>query len=260
MKTTLLAATFTTALFLEPFVTSTSAQVKINEFLANNVWNKAEIVDYNDFSDWIELHNKGSSAANIGGYYLTGSLKNPKKAQIPSGTSIPAKVYLLFWADEDRRQRGRAAMISPEMASQASKWGSQGGIKSVSAWQSEISSMKKFCNERGAIEMKNLAKDITGGTAKLTVNVTNTVAGDIYIEGVRMCEGLSGMTFFKGAPLGIKAVPKPGCKLKSLGSGSTDSTTRMAVRDRGITRSPYLQPSLHFSCLQNTIMFRNGFF
>jgi hypothetical protein len=126
-------------------------------------------------------------------------------------------------------------LLTPEMTSQTSKWGSQGSIKSVSAWQTEINTVKKFCTERGAVEWKNLAKDLTGGTAKLTITVTNGSAGDIYIAGVRMCEGTSGLTFFKGAPLGIKAVPKKGSKVKTLGSGTADSMTITLSADQTIT-------------------------
>ncbi|HEX2955954.1 MAG TPA: CotH kinase family protein [Chitinispirillaceae bacterium] len=84
-----------------------SAQVKISEFLTNNVSVNPDNWDFEDFSDWIELHNEGNSAADIGGYYLTGDLKQTKKWQIPSGTTIPAGGYLLIWADDHNGKPGQ---------------------------------------------------------------------------------------------------------------------------------------------------------
>jgi hypothetical protein len=129
-------------------------------------------------------------------------------------------------------------LLTPEMADNTKKWGSQGGVRSVTAWQTEIGSVKDFCTERGDYEMKAIAKHLTGGTAALTITATNAGCGDFYIEGVRMCEGLSNLTFFKGAPLGIKAVPKKGCTFKGWGggaSGTGDSTTLTLTGDKTIT-------------------------
>ena len=89
--------------------------------------------------------------------------------------------------------------------------------------------MKKFCTERGANTLTYLAKDITTGDAKLTVNVTNAAAGDIYIEGVKMSEGLTGLTFFKSVPLTLKAVPNPGCTFKGWGGGATGSSDSLTI-------------------------------
>ena len=56
------------------------------------------------FEDWIEIYNPGNSAVDMAGMYLTDDLTKPTKWQIPAGVSVPAKGYLLFWADEDKRQ------------------------------------------------------------------------------------------------------------------------------------------------------------
>jgi len=71
----------------------------INEFMASNVTSNPEIIDFDDYSDWIEIYNNSSSSVNLGGYYLTDNLNTPLKWQIPSGTIIPAKGFLIFWAD-----------------------------------------------------------------------------------------------------------------------------------------------------------------
>lgn len=74
------------------------AQVVINEICATN----ADIIpdpENNNFSPWIELFNPSSSVVNIGGYYLSDNILQKTKWQIPIGTIVPAKGYLLIWCD-----------------------------------------------------------------------------------------------------------------------------------------------------------------
>jgi hypothetical protein len=77
----------------------TSQILFINEFMASNVISTPEIVDYDDYSDWIEIYNDSSSAIDISGYYITDDLNNPTKWIIPANTWIAGKGFLLFWAD-----------------------------------------------------------------------------------------------------------------------------------------------------------------
>jgi CotH protein/lamin tail-like protein/chitobiase/beta-hexosaminidase-like protein/parallel beta helix pectate lyase-like protein/type IX secretion system substrate protein len=86
-------------LFISTHSKLTAQTLFINEFMASNVTSNPEIVDFDDYSDWIEIYNDSTSSINIGGYYLTDDLDNSTKWQIPSGTSIPAKGFLIFWAD-----------------------------------------------------------------------------------------------------------------------------------------------------------------
>ena len=74
-------------------------KIFINEFLASNVSVDADIVDFDDYSDWIELYNDENVDVNIGGYFLTDNFNNPTRWKIPSGTIIKAKGFLRFWAD-----------------------------------------------------------------------------------------------------------------------------------------------------------------
>ncbi len=60
--------------------------------------------DYFAFSDWIELHNKGNKAVDIGGYKLSDTLNDPKWT-IPANTLIPADGYLLVWADKKDKKK-----------------------------------------------------------------------------------------------------------------------------------------------------------
>lgn len=73
--------------------------VCINEFLASNVSIDADIVDFDDYSDWIELYNGEDFELDLGGYYITDDLENPLKWEIPSETIIQAKGFIRFWAD-----------------------------------------------------------------------------------------------------------------------------------------------------------------
>jgi len=71
----------------------------INEFMASNVISTPEIIDYDDYSDWIELYNNLENEVDLGGYYLTDDLNDPAKWRIPDGTVIDGNSHILFWAD-----------------------------------------------------------------------------------------------------------------------------------------------------------------
>jgi hypothetical protein len=74
-------------------------RIFVNEFLAANLSTNPDMVDFGDFSDWVELYNDESVDVNIGGYYLTDDLTNHTKWQFPANTIIPAKGFYLVWAD-----------------------------------------------------------------------------------------------------------------------------------------------------------------
>ncbi|MBI1931025.1 MAG: CotH kinase family protein [Ignavibacteriales bacterium] len=74
-------------------------KIFINEFLASNVSIDADIVDFDDYSDWIEIYNDENYDVDLTGYYLTDDLKNPTRWKIPAETVINAKGFLRFWAD-----------------------------------------------------------------------------------------------------------------------------------------------------------------
>ena len=73
--------------------------IVINEFLASNVTTNPDIVDFRDFSDWIELYNNQDFEADLSGYYLTDDLNDQTKWQIPQNTVIPSKGFYFLWAD-----------------------------------------------------------------------------------------------------------------------------------------------------------------
>ena len=80
----------------------------INELMSNNQSCCAD--RYGQFDDWIEIHNAGGRAVNIGGMFITDDLTDPGAFQFPTddrkATTIPAGGYILLWADEDHDQPG----------------------------------------------------------------------------------------------------------------------------------------------------------
>jgi hypothetical protein len=77
--------------------------VLINEWMADNQSTIADPAD-NDLDDWFELYNPGSTPADLTGFYLGTTLLNRTKFQIPAGYVVPAKGYLLVWADSESNQ------------------------------------------------------------------------------------------------------------------------------------------------------------
>ncbi|MHC4440078.1 MAG: lamin tail domain-containing protein, partial [Planctomycetota bacterium] len=80
----------------------------INELMASN----SNVIrdPQGQYDDWIEIHNYGPDAIDIGGMYLTDNLSDATKWRIPAGnpaaTTIPAGGYLLIWADNDTTDAG----------------------------------------------------------------------------------------------------------------------------------------------------------
>ncbi|MGJ8726287.1 MAG: lamin tail domain-containing protein [Roseibacillus sp.] len=79
---------------------SLSAQdLRINEFMAANDTVYPDNADFDDYSDWIELHNTTGTAVSLDGYYLTDDLTAPTKWAFPAGSSIEAGGFLIVRAD-----------------------------------------------------------------------------------------------------------------------------------------------------------------
>lgn len=75
------------------------ADVQLNEFLAANTQVHPDVVDFEDYPDWIELKNTTGSAINLAGYYLSDDPLKPYKWPFPATASIPANGFFLVWAD-----------------------------------------------------------------------------------------------------------------------------------------------------------------
>ena len=75
----------------------------INEWMAANSSFLVDPAD-GDYDDWFELYNPTTNLINLAGYTLTDVLADPAKFTIPSGITIPARGFLLVWADEEQGQ------------------------------------------------------------------------------------------------------------------------------------------------------------
>jgi spore coat protein CotH len=81
-----------------------AALLRINEFMASNSSFIADPDEADAFEDWIEIYNPGTTAVDMSGMYLTDSMQDPTRWQVPQGAIIPAGGYLIFWADNDPSQ------------------------------------------------------------------------------------------------------------------------------------------------------------
>ncbi len=85
---------------------SPAPMLYVNEFMASN---DSTIADENgEYDDWIEIFNAGSTAVDIGGFYITDDLSNPTLWHIPDtasdSTTIQPGEFLLLWADKQPEQ------------------------------------------------------------------------------------------------------------------------------------------------------------
>jgi cell division protein FtsB len=55
-----------------------------------------------DFDDWFELYNPTTNVIHLAGYTLTDVPGDPTKFTIPPGITVPARGFLLVWADEEQ--------------------------------------------------------------------------------------------------------------------------------------------------------------
>jgi hypothetical protein len=81
--------------------------VVINEFMADNA-GPGGLRDPVDglFQDWFELYNPNPNSFDLSGYFLTDTLAQPMKWQIPLNTFIAGHGFLLVWADNEPAQTG----------------------------------------------------------------------------------------------------------------------------------------------------------
>jgi regulation of enolase protein 1 (concanavalin A-like superfamily) len=79
--------------------------VFINEWMASNTNTLADPSEFPNlaYDDWFELYNAGPGPVDLGGYWLTDNLANPRGFLVPSNGVyvIPPGGFLLVWADED---------------------------------------------------------------------------------------------------------------------------------------------------------------
>lgn len=71
----------------------------INEFMVSNT--RGIVIDeYGEADDWIELYNAGDKGINLRGLFLSDDSTKLQKFALPD-TTIPARGFLVIWADDD---------------------------------------------------------------------------------------------------------------------------------------------------------------
>src|SRR5262245_34173155 len=84
-----------------------SGQLSISEFMAAN---GGTLVDEDgDSSDWIEIHNGGTSATNLAGWFLTDEGDQLGKWRFPAVTLAPGE-FKLVWASTKNRTNSAAPL------------------------------------------------------------------------------------------------------------------------------------------------------
>ncbi|MFN0068624.1 MAG: lamin tail domain-containing protein [Limisphaerales bacterium] len=71
----------------------------LNEVLPQNVSGAAD--RFGEREPWLELHNAGTNVVDLAGLHLSDNLTNLTRWPFPAGASIPAKGFLLVWADNE---------------------------------------------------------------------------------------------------------------------------------------------------------------
>ena len=85
--------------------------IVINEWMAlnSNLADPAGGAVSQEFDDWFELYNPGTAPVSLDGYVLSNSLTDTAKFRIPPGYFVPARGFLLVWADNQSRQNSPAS-------------------------------------------------------------------------------------------------------------------------------------------------------
>lgn len=77
-------------------------EIIINEWMADNVTTIANPMT-DAFDDWFELYNAADAPADLSGYFLSDDPANLELFEIPMGTVISPRSFLLIWAGETAR-------------------------------------------------------------------------------------------------------------------------------------------------------------
>lgn len=83
------------------FATKALGDVVINEVMASN-----GTFENGHSYDWVELHNTGSKAVDISGWFLSDSGKDLQKWSFPKGTKIKGDGYITVWCTGEEHDKG----------------------------------------------------------------------------------------------------------------------------------------------------------
>ncbi|MEM6345516.1 MAG: lamin tail domain-containing protein, partial [Bacteroidota bacterium] len=148
------------------------------------------------------------------------------------------------------------AIIAPEMAQHTAKWGSQGGVSSPSAWQTQVGNLKNFANVRSANVFQNLRDAYNlGGYWQLSIPIDSNAHGRVLLNqnGYPAPYQYQGQ-YLDSIPLLIKASPKPGYRFSHwLETGETNPTLSLSTQT-DLIRTPVFVKA--FDVLINEIHYK----
>ena len=91
---------------------SAGAEIEISEVMASNGY-----FEDGHAYDWIELHNSGKKAADLSGWHLSDSKRDPLKWTFPAGTKLKAGKYLtVFCTGEANASAGKGSTFYADFA------------------------------------------------------------------------------------------------------------------------------------------------
>lgn len=91
---------------------SAGAEIEISEVMASNGY-----FEDGHAYDWIELHNSGKKAADLSGWHLSDSKRDPLKWTFPAGTKLKAGKYLtVFCTGEENASAGKGSTFYADFA------------------------------------------------------------------------------------------------------------------------------------------------
>jgi hypothetical protein len=170
-----------------------------------------------------------------------------------NSTFRPARVRALI--DEMQTE------IRPIIAEHSARW----GTRDVQGWESEIEIMRRFADDRPAIQRTHLVNNFqeTSGSSRLTVNVSNPSHGKLQVNSLLIDADLPGIQdasrpypwdgeYFRNVPVTVVAHPTSGYRVvewEGLSGATGDTVTVTLTANRTITsvfeRYVDPQPSAH---------------
>lgn len=114
--------------------------------------------------------------------------------------------------------------IYDEMPRHIDRWGSQGGISSMTSWESELNAIKTFAQNRSGNLYNHFNSELSlDGTIQMNTATYPSEGGHILINGVPQLSENNTGSYFKNYPVHLTAVPAAGWEVIGW-SGISDST------------------------------------
>lgn len=79
----------------------TPPKLRITELLAINKTVNSD--EFGEYDDWFEIHNGDNKTVNLGGMFVSNSMKTSKSFQLPAVSLAPGE-YKIIWADNETTQ------------------------------------------------------------------------------------------------------------------------------------------------------------